>query len=82
MQTNPSPSLVDLEDRARQADKIVKNPSNYKICEGCESILIVKVHTCPNCASYRFEESPSLVVAHARMLSQRQRTTVLASDLT
>ena len=69
------------EERARQADKIVKNPANYKICEGCDSIVLKKVATCPNCASYRFEESEETVIVQARMLGQRQRTTVLASDL-
>ena len=70
-----------LEDRARQADKIVKNPAQYKICEGCESIVLAKTHACPNCASYRFEESPAAVVAQARLLGRRERRSVMASDL-
>ncbi len=73
--------MSDTEERARQADKIVKNPANYKICEGCDSIVLTKVATCPNCASYRFEDQLDLVISQARMLGQRQRTTVLASDL-
>jgi len=60
------------EDRARQADKIVKNPANYKICEGCDSIVLAKAHTCPNCASYRFQEGPASVVAQARLLGKRE----------
>ena len=70
------------EERARQADKIVKNPSQYKICEGCDSIVLARAGTCPNCASYRFEEELSKIIAQARILGMRQRTTVLASDLT
>ena len=75
-----SPDQID--ERARQADKIVKNPSSYKICEGCDSIVVSKAATCPNCASYRFEEDLQKIVAQARILGRRQRTTVLASDLT
>jgi len=70
-----------IEDRARQADKIVKNPTQYKICEGCDSIVLTRAATCPNCASYRFEEESAKVVIQARILGMRQRTAVLASDL-
>ena len=69
-----------LEDRARQADKIVKNPANYKICEGCDSIVLAKAHTCPNCAGYRFVENTAAVVAQARLLGTRERRSVMASD--
>lgn len=69
------------EDRAKQADKIVKNPANYKICEGCDSIIVVKAHTCPNCASYRFEASAAAVIQQARVLGRRERRSVMASDL-
>ena len=75
-----APGTDSLEDRARQADKIVKNPSNYKICEGCDSIVLSKAHTCPNCASYRFLESAAAVVAQARLLGRRERRSVMASD--
>ena len=70
-----------IEDRARQADKIVKNPALYKICEGCDSIVLSRAATCPNCASYRFEEESTTVITQARILGMRQRTAVLASDL-
>ena len=70
-----------IEDRARQADKIVKNPTQYKICEGCDSIVLARAATCPNCASYRFEEESTKVITQARILGMRQRTAVLASDL-
>jgi hypothetical protein len=72
--------IDSLEDRARQADKIVKNPANYKICEGCESIVLAKANTCPNCASYRFVETAAAVVAQARLLGKRERRSVMASD--
>jgi len=74
-------SIDTPEDRARQADKIVKNPANYKICEGCDSIVLAKAHTCPNCASYRFQEGKAVVIRQARLLGQRERKSVLATDL-
>ena len=59
----------------------MKNPAHYKICEGCDSIVMARAATCPNCASYRFEEDSAKVVTQARILGMRQRTAVLASDL-
>jgi len=76
-----STSIDTPEDRARQADKIVKNPANYKICEGCDSIVLAKAHTCPNCAGYRFLEGRAVVIRQARLLGARERKSVLASDL-
>lgn len=70
-----------LHERARQADKIVKNPTHYKVCEGCESIVVMSAITCPSCHSYRFNEDAATVAAHARQLARRQRQSVLASDL-
>lgn len=69
-----------LHERARQADKIVKNPSRYKICQGCESIVVISAVTCPSCHSYRFDDNAEAVAAQARRLAQRERQSVLASD--
>ncbi len=70
-----------MHERARQADKIVKNPSRYKICEGCGSIVVATNATCPSCHSYRFDDDSESVTAQARLLAQRQRQSVVASDL-
>ena len=70
-----------LLDRARRAQKIVDNPSKYKICEGCESIVAAKVQLCPNCHSYRFEENDELVIAQARALGSREQRSVVSEDL-
>lgn len=69
------------EDRARQADRIVKSPANYKICEGCDSIVLMKATTCPNCAAYRFLADSAAVVHQARILGGRERRSVVSSDL-
>jgi uncharacterized paraquat-inducible protein A len=72
--------IQTLQERLQRADKIIRDPSKYKICLGCESILTAEVPTCPNCHAYRFEGDQSLVIAQARRLSGRERQTVLASD--
>jgi len=70
-----------LAERARKAEKIIAKPTEFKVCEGCESIVAVRVATCPNCHGYRFDEEPDAVVQQARLLASRAQTSVIADDL-
>jgi predicted CXXCH cytochrome family protein len=67
--------------RAQQAEKIAAAPRDYKVCEGCGSIVAVRAVTCPNCHAYHFETEPALVAARARELAARAPHSVLKSDL-
>jgi hypothetical protein len=68
-------------NRAAAAAKIATNPSAYKVCEGCDSIVGCGAALCPNCHSYRFDASPERVVFQARLLGSREQTSVTADDL-
>ena len=68
-------------NRAATAAKIAANPSGYKVCEGCDSIVGSSAALCPNCHSYRFESSPERVIQQARILGAREQTSVTADDL-
>ncbi len=68
-------------DRAATAAKIAANPSGYKVCEGCDSIVGSGTSICPNCHSYRFETSADRVIQQARILGSREQTSVTADDL-
>lgn len=70
-----------LEKRARQAEKIIAQPSAYKVCECCDSIVVRRVATCPNCNGYRFEERAEAVTEQAKLLASRTQTSVIAKDL-
>ena len=70
-----------LADRAKRARRIVKNPTLYKVCMGCDSIVASKVNICPNCHAYRFEIGEDFVVAQAKALSTREQNSVVAEDL-
>jgi uncharacterized paraquat-inducible protein A len=70
-----------LQDRAARAKKIVDSPQNYKVCEGCESIVTARVVTCPNCHGYRFDESPERVIEQAGLLASRPQQSVTSADL-
>ncbi|ALJ56755.1 hypothetical protein AMD24_00587 [Candidatus Xiphinematobacter sp. Idaho Grape] len=70
-----------MEERAERAAKIIGQPEKYKICEGCDSILILEAATCPNCHSYRFNTNVSEVVTHAQFLASRVQTSVAQEDM-
>ena len=70
-----------LNERARRADKIVRNPEKYKICGGCESIIAAKVTICPNCHAYRFITDESMVIIQAQELGTREPRSVAINDL-
>ncbi len=70
-----------LLERAKRARRIVKNPTQFKVCLGCDSIVAAKVNICPNCHSYRYEEEENAVIAQAKVLSTREQNSVVAEDL-
>ena len=76
-----TPEDIHLKERARKAEKIIAKPAEFKVCEGCESIVAIRAATCPNCHGYRFNEQPDVVVAQARLLASRAQTSVVADDL-
>ena len=70
-----------LAERAARAQKIIEAPQNYKVCEGCESIVTRRVPTCPNCHGYRFNLEEAEIIAQAKVLASRPQTSVTESDM-
>lgn len=78
----PMSSIVDTnENRIKQAEKIASHPEQYKVCEGCGSIVVMRAVTCPSCHAYRFDSTPVRVVAQAKDLALRAANSVLSTDL-
>ncbi|MBK1881924.1 hypothetical protein JIN85_05830 [Luteolibacter pohnpeiensis] len=75
----PNPSSTDA--RAKTAAKIAANPSAYKVCEGCDSIVGAGTALCPNCHSFRFDSEAAQVVKQAKLLGSREQKSVTAEDL-
>ncbi len=69
-------------ERQKKAQEIASNPTSYKVCEGCDSIVGASAVTCPNCHGYRFDAEPRRVVDQAIFLSARKQTSVTVEDLT
>ena len=70
-----------LSARAERAAQIVKQPELYKVCEGCESIVVQEAATCQNCHGYRFDSEPERVRSQAEILGKRLPTSVPPSEL-
>ena len=70
-----------LAARAERAALIVRQPELYKVCEGCESIVVSEASTCPNCHGYRFDTDPERVRTQAEILGKRLPTSVPPSEL-
>ena len=68
-------------ERLKKAQEIASNPSAYKVCECCDSIVGAGSVTCSNCHGYRFDTSQTRVVDQAIFLGTRKKTSVTASDL-
>lgn len=71
----------DNSPRLEKAKEIANNPNDYKVCEGCDSIVGSGTTLCPNCHGYRFDDGASRVVDQAVWLGYREQTTVTASDM-
>ncbi len=69
-----------MEDRRKRAEMIIAEPTNHKVCEGCESIVGMKAVLCPSCHGYRFDIVPGRVVEQAIYLSSRPALSVTNQD--
>lgn len=70
-----------MTERQRRANTIIQEPSKYKLCEGCESIVDIGVSLCSVCNAYRFDTNTARICAHAKVLGNRERQSVSKSDL-
>jgi hypothetical protein len=59
----------------------MEQPADYKVCEGCGSIVTTRTFHCPSCHAYNFDEAPARVLVQAKLLATRQASSVLSSDL-
>jgi hypothetical protein len=76
-----APSEDSQQSRVKQAEKISSHPDQYKVCEGCGSIVVTRAITCPSCHAYRFDATAVRVVAQAQELARRAASSVLTSDM-
>jgi hypothetical protein len=73
--------MSDVNERLAMAVAIMLNPSKYKVCEGCGSIVSLKTTICPNCHAYRYNDDSNYVVKQAECLGNSEQTSVTKDDL-
>ena len=57
--------------RKNRVKTILEAPENFKVCNGCQSILSLTTVFCPFCKCYGFERDRNQVIAMAEFLSDR-----------
>ena len=70
------------QDRKEMATTISNDPSAYKLCMVCGSIVDKTAATCPDCFAYRFDENAAAVANAALDLAVKPQTAVSHLDLT
>lgn len=63
--------MTSLEQRQKKAREIALNPTKFKICEGCESIVLKKTLLCEICKTYRFDNNPQHIVDQAISMGRK-----------
>lgn len=61
--------------RKERCQEILANPAEYKICEGCSSLLYDfkgRDGHCPFCSAYRFEKNIDAIIELAKLLGDRE----------
>ena len=68
-------------ERLQQAEKIINQPGDFKVCEGCGSIVTERTVSCPSCHAYQFDHTAERVIKQAKLLASRSANSVLSSDM-
>jgi len=69
-----------IKKRKAAAKRICENAQYYKVCEGCESVVLEDSVFCPVCDAYRFDKDIERIKKTVNELAKRERTAVLPSD--
>lgn len=74
--------LAGMRTKRREIATTVSNdPTSYKLCAVCGSIVDKSAATCPDCYAYRFDTDPAHVADAALDLAIKPRRAVCHFDL-
>jgi RNA polymerase subunit RPABC4/transcription elongation factor Spt4 len=62
------------------AQIMLDNADCYKVCLGCESVILYNSTFCPLCDGYRFDENVEQVIKFIKALTKKDNTTILPPD--
>jgi rRNA maturation endonuclease Nob1 len=70
----------EIKKRKKLAEKILKNIYYCKLCEGCESVILIDSIFCPVCDGYRFDKSLEHIEKAVHELANKKQSSVLPAD--
>jgi hypothetical protein len=70
----------EIKKRKKLADKILKNIYYYKLCECCESVILIDSIFCPVCDGYRFNTNIEYIEKAVHALANKKQSSVLPAD--
>jgi rRNA maturation endonuclease Nob1 len=70
----------EIKKRKKLAEKILKNIYYYKLCEGCESVILIDSIFCPVCDGYRFNKNLEHIEKAVHELANKTQSSVLPAD--
>jgi hypothetical protein len=77
------PSELDEQKRLARLEAaayISSHITDFKLCEGCDSILRIETIFCGICNHYRFNYDPVEIVKMAEILASRPRSQLSSED--
>jgi rRNA maturation endonuclease Nob1 len=70
----------EIKNRKQIGDKILRNIKYYKLCECCESVILIDSIFCPVCDGYHFNTNLDIVRKAVHALANKKQCSVLPAD--
>ena len=72
--------LDEKTKRRKKSEVIIKFFKSFKLCCGCESLVLAAESVCSICNAYRFEDAKEDIIAQALKLGNQEQTVLTAAD--
>jgi RNA polymerase subunit RPABC4/transcription elongation factor Spt4 len=83
MKKSKNKKVLELDPmRVKIAEGIIANPKEFKVCDGCDSILLRDVPICPLCSHYRFNTDIEEIIKQTNVLLHSEPKCMMDSSLT
>jgi len=67
--------------RKEVCDFVIDNWNLFKVCDSCDAVVTYKTHVCPNCSSYRFDNSENIIKKQTEIYRKQKKEDLFKSDL-
>lgn len=72
--------LTSQQKRLEQGKVIIEFWEKFKICDGCDSLVLSSAATCLLCNHYNFEYGKNDIIRQAQKLALQEKTILTAAD--